>query len=133
MRSPATDGQAPTRAEGDGALGPLDAVLNVIGKDKNADGDPTAEIFSTRILEGLKVAVSPGKVSYGKGGRVVVHVSDAGLPVPQVSVRLGSVVVRTNAKGVATFVVPKHSTKGSHLVTATAVGWWPGSASYRVG
>ena len=46
---------------------PLDAVINVIGKEGNASGDATAEIFSTRILKGLQVAVSPAKVSYVEG------------------------------------------------------------------
>ncbi len=133
VRSPATEGQAPTRTTGDGSRGPLDAVINVIGKDKNASGDPTAEIFSTRILEGLKVAVSPAKVSYANGGRVVVRVTDAGVPVPGVAVRVGTSVGHSNAKGVVSFVVARHSAKGGHLVSASAPGWWPGSTTFRVG
>ncbi|MDX6222325.1 MAG: hypothetical protein QOD91_1379 [Frankiales bacterium] len=133
VRSPATAGQAPTRTGGDGTFGPLDAVINVIGKDKNASGDPTAEIFSTRIPEALKVTVSPAKVSYARGGQVVVKVSDAGLPVPGVTVRVGSLVARTNARGVAAFVIEAKSAKGRHVVAATAAGWYPGSASFRVG
>jgi hypothetical protein len=133
VRSPATAGQAPTRTGGDGTLGPLDAVINVIGKDTNASGDPTAEIFSARILEGLKVIASPGKVSYARGGRVVVKVSDAGVPVPGVAVRVGSLLVQTNAKGVATFVIAARSSRGAHVVSATGVGWYPGSTSFKVG
>jgi hypothetical protein len=132
VSTPATPGQGPTRTSGDGTYGPLDAVINVIGHDKTAGGDPTAEIFSTRILEGLKVTLSSSTVSYAKGGRLAVTVSDAGVPVPGVLVRVGGSVVRTNAHGRATITVAARTAKGSHLVSASAVGWYPGSAAFRV-
>ncbi|MDX6255961.1 MAG: hypothetical protein QOJ11_2295 [Frankiales bacterium] len=133
VASPAAPGESPTRTSGDGALGPLDAVINVVGKVKDASGNYLAEIDSTRILEGLRVAVSPAKVSYAKGGTVVVSVTDAGVPVPGVSVKIGSVVEHTNAKGRVSFTVAKHSAKGVHAVTASAAGWWPGKSSFKVG
>ena len=79
------------------------------------------------------MAVAPAKVTYTKGGQIAVHVTDAGVPVPGVAVRVGSVVKHTNAKGVVAFVIAKNTAKGSHLVAASAAGWWPGSASFRVG
>ena len=133
VRSLADDGQAPTRTGGDGSLGPLDAVINVIGHDKDASGNPEAEIMTTRILEGLKVTVGPAKISYAHGGRLTVKVSDAGVPVRGVAVRVGSAVKRTNASGVAVFSIARHTAKGGHAVTASATGWFAGSAAYKVG
>jgi hypothetical protein len=133
VASPAAPGESPTRPAGDGALGPLDAVINVVGKVKDASGNYLGEIDSTRILEGLHVAVSPAKVSYAKGGTVVVSVSDAGVPVSGVSVKVGSAVKVTNAKGRVSFAVPAHAAKGVHAVTASSTGWWPGASAFKVG
>ena len=133
VRSPATPGQSPTRTGGDGSRGPLDAVINVIGKDKDGSGNPEAEIFSTRILEGLKVTVAPGKISYVHGGRLTVKVSDAGVAVAGAAVRVGNVIKHTNAHGLVTFAIAKKSGKGAHLVSAGLAGWYPGRASFRVG
>ncbi|MDX6227790.1 MAG: hypothetical protein QOI76_1180 [Frankiales bacterium] len=120
-------GYSPGRTAGDGALGPLDAIINV------AVGYAPSEIYSARILEGLHVAVSPAKVSYANGGAVVVTVTDAGVPVAGVAVKVGSVVGHTNAKGRVSFTVAKHSAKGVHAVTASGTGWWPGATSFKVG
>ncbi|MDX6202933.1 MAG: hypothetical protein QOJ83_2433 [Frankiales bacterium] len=133
VASPAAPGESPTRTSGDGALGPLDAVINVVGKVKDASGNYVAEIDSTRILEGLRVTVSPAKVSYAKGGTVVVTVTDAGVPVKGVSVKVGAVVKHTNSQGKVSFAVAKHSAKGAHAVTASGTGWWPGATSFKVG
>jgi hypothetical protein len=124
---PAPGGDSATRTAGDGALGPLDAVINV------EVGTAAPAIYSARILEGLHVAVSPAKVSYAKGGTVVVSVSDAGVPVSGVSVKVGSAVKVTNAKGRVSFAVPAHAAKGVHAVTASSTGWWPGASAFKVG
>ncbi|MDX6204577.1 MAG: hypothetical protein QOF39_634 [Frankiales bacterium] len=124
---PAPGGDSATRTAGDGALGPLDAVINV------EVGTAAPAIYSARILEGLHVAVSPAKVSYAKGGTVVVSVSDAGVPVSGVSVKVGSAVKVTNAKGRVSFAVPAHAANGVQAVTASGTGWWPGASSFKVG
>jgi hypothetical protein len=123
----APGGSSVTRTAGDGSLGPLDVIIN------QAKGFAAPEIKSTRILEALRVAVSPAKVSYAKGGTVVVTVTDAGLPVPGVAVTVGGVTKHTNAKGKVSFAVARHAAKGSHVVTASSAGWWPGSTSFKVG
>jgi hypothetical protein len=123
----APGGYSPTRTAGDGALGPLDAIINV----QAGNAPPT--IYSARILEGVRVAVSPAKVSYTKGGTVVVSVTDAGVPVPGISVKVGSVVKVTKANGRVSFAIPAHAAKGAHTVTASGTGWWPGATSFKVG
>ncbi|BEP13009.1 hypothetical protein acdb102_13200 [Acidothermaceae bacterium B102] len=132
LTTPAADGDAPTSITGDGQLGPLDAVINVANKPLVKGGNPAPQIFSARILEGLRVAATHG-ISYKKGGTVVVVVTDAGLPVPGVRVVVGGKAKTTNAAGKVTFAVPAKSAKGAHSVVATAAGWWPGSASFKVG
>lgn len=131
--SPHGAGEAPTHTAGDGSLGPLDAVLLVASKPLVKGGNDAPEIFSTRLLEGLHVAVSPATVSYAHGGSVVVTVTDAGVPVSGARVKVGSVVAHTNASGKASFAVATHATKGSHTVSVTDAGWWPGSSDFRVG
>jgi hypothetical protein len=133
VASPHAPGESPTRTAGDGALGPLDAIINVVGTAKDSAGNYLDEIDSTRIYEGLRVGVSPAKISYAAGGSLVVTVTDAGVPVPDVAVTVGGVVKNTNGKGKATFAVANHSAKGFHSVTASAVGWYGGRAAFKVG
>ncbi|BEP13008.1 hypothetical protein acdb102_13190 [Acidothermaceae bacterium B102] len=133
VASPTISGSAPTRTAGDGALGPLDTVINTIGKgDHDAKGNLITELYSTRILEGLAVHVSPAVISYAKGGTLTVTVSDAGVLEPGAKVAIGSVVKVTNAQGQAVFALPARTAKGSHAVTVTQTGWWPGSAVFKV-
>jgi hypothetical protein len=127
LRTVLAPGEDVTRTAGNGALGPLDVAIT-----SRSTGSVPA-IYSTRILEGLRVSVSPAKVSYTKGGTVVVSVTDAGVPVPGISVKVGSVVKVTNAKGKVSFAMPAHSAKGAHPVTASGTGWWPGATSFKVG
>ncbi len=133
VASPHAPGESPTRTAGDGTLGPLDAIINVVGTAKDSAGNYLDEIDATRIYEGLRVGVSPAKISYATGGSVVVTVTDAGVPVPDVSVTVGGVVKHTDSKGDATFTVADHSANGFHSVTATAAGWYGGNAAFRVG
>ena len=126
VRALGAPGGSPTRTAGDGVLGPLDEVINV------TNGAAAPAIYSARILEGLRVSASPARVSYDLGGTVTVSVTDAGLPVPGVTVRVGSVLKLTNAAGRATFTVAKHSVKGAHAVSASRTGWWPGASAFRV-
>jgi hypothetical protein len=133
VASPHAPGESPTRTAGDGTLGPLDAIINVVGRTKDSAGNYVDEIDSTRIYEGLRVGVSPVKISYATGGSVLVDVTDAGEPVPDVSVTVGGVVKHTNSKGKVTFAVAEHSAKGFHSVTASAVGWYGGKAAFKVG
>ena len=124
----APGGYSPTRTAGDGALGPLDAIIN------DTKGNAATAIYSTRILEGLHVAVSPAKVSYANGGTVKVTVTDAGVPVKGVLVRLGSTVTLTDASGKTSFaIIPHTMAKGTHTLTAFGTGWWAGTASFKVG
>lgn len=123
----APGGYSPSRTAGDGALGPLDAIINV------TNGNAPPAIYSARILEGVRVSVSPAKVSFSRGGTVVVSVTDAGVPVPGISVKVGSVVKVSNAKGLVSFAVPAHAAKGARPVSASGTGWWPGASSFTVG
>ena len=104
----------------------MDEVINV------TNGAAAPAIYSARILEGLRVSVLPARVSYELGGTVAVSVTDAGLPVPGVTVRVGNVLKWTNAAGRATFTIAKHSVKGVHAVSASRTGWWPGASAFRV-
>jgi hypothetical protein len=133
VASPAIDGTAPSRTASDGALGPLDQLVNVIGKgDKDAAGNLISQVYSAHIFEGLRVSVTPAAVSYANGGTVTASVTDAGVPVPGVFVKVGGVVKKTNANGKASFAVAKHAAMGTHAVTAYGVGWWPGATSFKV-
>jgi hypothetical protein len=133
LSTPAAPGESPTRIAGDGQLGPLDAVINVSPGPLVKGGSDAAQIFSARIYEGLAVGVSPHGISYKKGGTVKVTVTDAGLAVRGVSVTVGGKTKVTNAHGQVSFAVPARSAKGAHSVTATALGWYPGKASFKVG
>jgi hypothetical protein len=132
LDSPHADGESPTHTAGDGTLGPLDAVLTVANKPLVKGGNPASQIFSTRILEGLRVGVSPAKISYKTGGNVTVTVTDAGVPVPGATVKIGSKTATTNLVGKAVIAWPALSTKGTHIVTASETGWWPGTSSFKV-
>lgn len=122
----APGGYSPTRTAGDGGLGPLDAVVNV-----SVNGSPS-QMYSARILEGLRVGVTPAKVSYATGGTVAARVTDAGVPVPNVFVKVGGVVKKTNANGKVSFAIAAHAAKGAHPVTAYGTGWWPGATAFKV-
>lgn len=118
----APGGYAPTRTAGDGALGPVDVVIN-----QSVNGAPSA-ISTTRIYEAVTVTTTPATVAPGQS--VVVAVSDAGVPVPGAAVTVGGITKRTNAAGRVTFA---GGSRGTHPVTATATGFVGGSSSYRVG
>ena len=133
VSSPSIVGSAPTRTAGDGALGPLDLVINTIGKgDKDAKGNLLTEMYSARLLEGLAVAVSPARVAYTRGGVVTVTVTDAGVPVVGAAVKLGSTVKYTNSDGKVTYAIARHAAKGTHAISVTRAGWWPGKSAFRV-
>ena len=132
LTTPAAEGESPTSITGDGQLGPLDAAINVASKPLVKGNNAAPEIFAARIYEGLKVTATRG-ISYTKGGTVTVTVSDAGLAVRGVKVVVGGKAKTTNAAGQVTFAVPALSAKGAHSVLATAIGWYPGQASFRIG
>ncbi len=125
VKAPADD--SVTRTSSDGALGPLDVIINA------SNGIAVPAIYTTRIYEALRVAVSPGSVSYAHGGNVTVTVTDAGVPVAGAAVKVGSVTKHTNAKGKVVFGVVTHSAKGFHSVTVSAPGWTSGKAAFKVG
>ena len=118
----APGGASPTRTTGDGALGPLDVVVN-------AQPGATSAIWSTRILESLRVRVKPRHAHAGDSVRV--RVTDAGVAVRGAVVRLGKVAKRTNAHGRVTFTVAGGST-GARAVVARAPGYDRGRATFRV-
>ena len=126
VRTVVAPGDDVTRTAGNGALGPLDTAIT-----SRSSGTVPA-IYSARILEGLAVSAAPARVSFAKGGTVTVTVTDAGLPVPGVSVKVGSATKVTGSTGKVTFAIAAHSGKGSHAVTATATGWYPGASSFTV-
>lgn len=118
----APGGASPTRTTGDGALGPLDVVVN-------AQPGAASAIWSTRILESLRVRVSPRRVSASDS--VTVRVTDAGVAVRGAVVRLGKAAKHTNSRGRATFTVAG-GTSGARAVVARARGYDPGRATFRV-
>jgi hypothetical protein len=122
----APGGASPTRTGGDGALGPLDVVVTA----QPGSGPPG--IFTTRIVEALRVRVTPHRVASSTGGSVTVLVTDAGVPVPRAAVRVGPVTVRTDAHGRATFRVPPGARTGVRRAVARAPGFVRGSATFRV-
>jgi hypothetical protein len=122
----APGGASPTRTGGDGALGPLDVVVTA----QPGSGPPG--IFTTRIVEALRVRVTPHRVASSTGGSVTVLVTDAGVPVPRAAVHVGSVTVRTDAHGRATFRVPPGARTGVRRAVAQAPGFVRGSATFRV-
>ena len=115
----APGGYPPSRTAGDGALGPVDVVIN-----QSVNGAPSA-ISTTRIYEALTVTAAPATVAPGKP--VVVTVSDAGVPVVGAAVTIGGITKRTNTAGTATFAA---GSKGRHPVTVSAAGFVPGGSSY---
>ncbi len=125
-RVTAPGGASPTRTAGDGALGPLDVVVNA------QPGSGQAGIYTTRIVEGLRVGVTPARRSAATGGRVKVLVTDAGVPVRNAKVKVGSAKKHTNAKGRVSFVVARQARTGRWVVKATAGGYAPGRAHFRV-
>lgn len=122
----APGGASPTRTAGDGstALRALDVVVNA----QPGDGPPG--IYSTRIVEQLRVRVAPGRVS--PGDQVTVRVTDAGVAVRDAAVRVGGVVKHTDARGRATFRVPTGAARGLRTVVASARYFVAGRATFRV-
>jgi hypothetical protein len=122
-RVTAPGGASPTRTAGDGSLGPLDVVIN-------AQPGSSSALWTTRILEGLRVTVPRSKVSTGH--TLVVRVTDAGVAVKGARVHVGKVTRKTKADGTIKFVIPRSASKGKHPVTASAGGYVSGNATYRV-
>ena len=124
VRAPGTG--SPTRIDGDGSLGPLDLVMN------EAPHGNEGAIWSTRILEALQVKASPAAAKARPGLRVVVRVTDAGVPVPGARVRMGGLVRVTDAGGRAVFGPGSAAVPGTRNVTATSPTFAPGSTKVRL-
>ncbi|MGZ4614421.1 MAG: hypothetical protein ACXV4A_02570 [Actinomycetes bacterium] len=122
-RVTAPGGASPTRTAGDGSLGPLDVVIN-------AQPGSSSALWTTRILEGLRVTVSRRKVATGHG--LTVRVTDAGVAVKGARVRVGKVTKKTRSNGKVSFVIPRSTSKGKHTVSASAGGYVSGRAVFRV-
>ena len=124
VRSPtAPGGYSATGSPVTGALGPLDAVIK-------AKLSPDAQVLTAHIFEGC--GSPPRPRSRANGGKVGATVTDAGVPVPGVYVKVGGVVVKTGSSGKASLTIAKHTAKGAHAVTAYGTGWWPGATSFMV-
>jgi hypothetical protein len=113
------------RLEGDGRLGPLDLLADVIpGKGPTVSG-----LYYARVLPVFATTVAVHAVKNGKGvivGHVLtVSVTDAGDPVPGAKVSAGGKQATTGKNGSAalTFGV---STVGALKLTVTAAGYAPG-------
>ncbi len=113
------------RLEGDGRLGPLDLLADVIpGKGPTVSG-----LYYARVLPVFATTVAVHAVKNGKGvivGHVLtVSVTDAGDPVPGAKVSAGGKQATTGKNGSAalTFGV---STVGALKLTVTAPGYAPG-------
>jgi hypothetical protein len=110
---------------GDASNGLLDLVANA--------GDGSAEhIYSTQVLPCLSVSVSHATVSAKKGGKVIVTVRDAGVPVSGVQVRYGNTTKKTNAHGQVTFKIAKHGKKGTKTITVRRGGYTAAKATFRI-
>jgi hypothetical protein len=107
-----------------------DAVYNL---DLSAQGDrvdviaratkgSAVSLFHTQMFPGLTVEAT------SKAGRVTVHVTDAGDPVPGSSVRVGAHLLRTAADGTAGIKLPS----GRYKVTAAKVHYVGAATSVRV-
>jgi hypothetical protein len=93
--------------------------------------EPSAETFHTRVLPGLTLTASPGRLRRGRRSAVTFTVLDAGDPVRGARVKVGGRSATTNAKGRATLVV-----KGVFRplrASATAGGYAGAAARLRVG
>jgi hypothetical protein len=114
--------------DGDAAHGLLDLVANF---DPDAAGtDP--RLIHTQVLPGLSVTRTPHKVASSSAHPVTFHVTDAGTPVRGASVRVAGHHALTNARGVATFTVPKGTHTGTKLVTASHSGYYRGTTHLRI-
>ncbi|MGZ4610186.1 MAG: hypothetical protein ACXV2H_08015 [Actinomycetes bacterium] len=96
----------------------------------NAQPGSSSALWTTRILEGLRVTVSRRKVATGHG--LTVRVTDAGVAVKGARVRVGKVTKKTRSNGKVSFVIPRSTSKGKHTVSASAGGYVSGRAVFRV-
>jgi hypothetical protein len=114
------------RVSGDGRLGPLDLLVDQVLNVKGSIPPPglyhghtlpvlTAP-FSVKPIKNKKLAVI--------GHTLTVTVSDAGDPVTGAKIAAGSLVAKTNGKGVAQIKFGS-KVKGKLKVTVTAPGYWP--------
>lgn len=115
-----------TRTAGDGSLGPLDAVIN-----QAPDGEH-AQVSTTRILESLQVAARAVGLTKVRGGKLVVSVTDAGVPVPGATVTAGRATGVTSSRGTVTLTIPAGVARGRQAVTARASGFAAGAVVYAV-
>ena len=79
-------------------------------------------LFHTQMFPGLSIEAT------SKAGHVTVHVSDAGDPVPDSSVLVGTHLLRTAADGTAGIKLPN----GSYTVTAAKLHYVGATTSVRV-
>jgi hypothetical protein len=110
---------------GDGSNGLLDLIVNAGDSSKD-------QIYATQVLPCLSASISPKVVTSKKGGKVTVTLKDAGVGVSGVKVRYGTVTKKTNAKGQVSFVIAKHTKKGTKTITFAASSYTAGKLTFRV-
>jgi hypothetical protein len=114
------------RVSGDGRLGPLDLLVD---QGLNVKGSiPPPGLYHGHTLPVLTAPFSVKPIKNKKlaviGHTLTVTVSDAGDPVTGAKIAAGSLVAKTNGKGVAQIKFGS-KVKGKLKVTVTAPGYWP--------
>jgi hypothetical protein len=111
------------RLGGDGRLGPLDLLADVIPPVKSGPIPPLGT-FYTRVLAMLSASTTAVPVKNGKGQvvghKITVTVADAGDPVAGAKVTVAGKTATTNASGVAKLSGPAG---GKVTVTVTSSGY----------
>jgi hypothetical protein len=111
------------RLGGDGRLGPLDLLADVIPPAKSGPVPPIGTFYA-RVLAMLTAATQAIPVKNGKGEvvahTIVVTVTDAGDPVAGAKVTVAGKTKSTNASGIAKLSAPA---SGTVTVTVTSPGY----------
>jgi hypothetical protein len=120
------------RIGGDGRLGPLDLLVEMIPEANNKTLPPGT--FHARVLPEFSAITSTVTLTQnGKtiGYKLTVHVTDAGDAVPGATVSAGGKTGKTAGNGTVTLPLPA-SAAGTVAVSVTAPGYRPLSLSTKL-
>ena len=112
----------------DASSGRIDLVANV---QKFSNGAPVA-LFHTQVLEGLKLKVSPTKISHTHSATVTFTVTDAGEAVSGATVSFAGHTAHTNTHGVAKITIAKGQKKGTKTATASKSLYYKATVSVKI-
>jgi hypothetical protein len=121
------------RLAGDGRLGPLDLIVHQMPHAKGSV--PPSGALYARVLPLLTATFSKTPIKNKQGTivavKVVAKATDAGDPVPNAGVTIGTTKKSTNAAGLTTLVVPAQG-GGTLGVTITAPTYHALTTSLKV-